>query len=151
MSTSRRYSYSGGTRGGGVPRGLMSEHGVEHDDEFAHAGGERDLGFLARREQSRVKGAQGRIAASCHQGAHIEHRTNLGTARTWARPPQIVRVPRSLPLSWLNGATPTRAAIFRRLSVPSSGRWAKRGQDKGSCDKTQQSCLPDGKNRIAAS
>jgi hypothetical protein len=57
----------------------MSEHGVEHDDEFAHASGERDLGFLARCEQSRVKGAQGRIMASCHQGAHIEHGTNLGT------------------------------------------------------------------------
>jgi transposase len=27
----------------------------------------------------------------------------------------------------------------------------KQGQDKGSCDKAQQSCLPDGKIRIAAS
>jgi len=36
----------------------MSEHGVEHDDEFAHAGGERDLGFLARRKQARVNATE---------------------------------------------------------------------------------------------
>src|ERR1700688_1203972 len=81
---SRRARKRGGKRGGEgdgifrVPRGLMSEHGVEHDDEFAHAGGERDLRFLARRKQSRVKGAQDRIAASGDQCAHIEHGTNLG-------------------------------------------------------------------------
>ena len=45
-------------------------------------------------------------------------------ARTRARPPQIVRLPRSLPLSRLKGATPTRAAIARRFSRPSSGSWA---------------------------
>src|SRR6202035_6029396 len=80
----RRARKRGGKRGGEgdgvfrVPRGLMSEHGVEHDDEFAHAGGERDLRFLAGRQQSRVKGAQDRIAASGDQCAHIEHGTNLG-------------------------------------------------------------------------
>ena len=41
---------------------------------------------------------------------------------TWARPPQIVLRPRNDPLSRLNGATPTRAAIWRRLRLPSSGR-----------------------------
>ena len=46
------------------------------------------------------------------------------TARTGDRPPQIIRRPRSLPLSRLNGATPTSAAIFLRLSVPSSGNSA---------------------------
>src|SRR3712207_5698042 len=43
-------------------------------------------------------------------------------ARTWARPTQVVRVPRRVPLSRLKGATPTRAARRWRLSVPNSGR-----------------------------
>jgi hypothetical protein len=37
-----------------VPRRSLSEHSIEHDEDFAHAGGERDFGFLARRNQSRV-------------------------------------------------------------------------------------------------
>ena len=49
-------------------------------------------------------------------------------ARTRARPPQTVRLPRSVPLSRLKGATPTRAAISRRSNVPSSGRWARTGE-----------------------
>ena len=43
-------------------------------------------------------------------------------ARTRARPPQTVRLPRRVPLSRLKGATLTRAATCRRSSVPSSGR-----------------------------
>src|SRR3954451_605075 len=42
-------------------------------------------------------------------------------ARNAARPAQIVRRPRILPLSRLNGATPTRAATCRRVREPSSG------------------------------
>src|SRR5882724_97452 len=48
------------------------------------------------------------------------------TRRTGARPPVTMRRPRSVPLSRLNGATPTRAAILRRVSRPSSGRSAMR-------------------------
>lgn len=46
--------------------------------------------------------------------------------RTAARPPQMERSPLRLPLSWLNGATPTSAAICLRPSVPSSGSSAIR-------------------------
>src|SRR6266851_3020863 len=41
------------------------------------------------------------------------------TLRTWARPPQIERLPRIFPLSRLNGARPASAAICLRLSIPS--------------------------------
>ena len=47
-------------------------------------------------------------------------------ARTVARPPGMVRRPRNVPLSQLIGATPTRAAILRRVSWPSSGSSAIR-------------------------
>ena len=45
-------------------------------------------------------------------------------ARTFALPPQTIRLPLKEPLSLLRGATPTRAAICPRLKLPSSGRWA---------------------------
>jgi len=41
--------------------------------------------------------------------------------RTLVRPPKMARLPRMKPESRLRGATPTRAAIFWRLSLPSSG------------------------------
>jgi len=43
------------------------------------------------------------------------------TVRTCARPPQIVLRPRSVPLSPLSGATPTKAAICWRVRAPHSG------------------------------
>src|SRR5438094_8722375 len=45
-------------------------------------------------------------------------------ARRVALPPPTVRLPRILPLSRLNGATPTRAAAWRRVREPSSGNSA---------------------------
>src|SRR3990172_6019702 len=44
------------------------------------------------------------------------------TALTSARPPKIVRLPRHVPLSRLNGHTPTSALIWRRFNVPNSGK-----------------------------
>ena len=46
-------------------------------------------------------------------------------ALTSALPPKIVRFPRYLPLSRLNGARPAKALIFFRLSCPSSGSRAR--------------------------
>src|SRR4051812_44684409 len=43
-------------------------------------------------------------------------------ARNAALPPQITRLPRILPLSRLNGATPTRAAACRRVSADEPGQ-----------------------------
>ena len=48
------------------------------------------------------------------------------TRRTSLLPPHTVRLPRSVPLSRLNGATPTRDAICLRLSWPSSGSLASK-------------------------
>ena len=50
---------------------------------------------------------------------------HIAGSQEWRRPPKIVRLPRNLPLSRLNGATPTKAATSRRLSWPSSGIWAR--------------------------
>ena len=47
-------------------------------------------------------------------------------ARTRARPPQTIRLPRRVPPSRFSGATPTSAAIWWRDSWPSSGRFASR-------------------------
>ncbi len=50
-------------------------------------------------------------------------------ARTWARPPQTVRVPRRVPLSRGKGATPTRAARRWRLKVPHCCRSSRKVRD----------------------
>nr|WP_281720831.1 hypothetical protein [Nitrosomonas nitrosa] len=43
------------------------------------------------------------------------------TARAWARPPQIVSFPRSMPLRRLKGATPAKAEIFLCVKVLNFG------------------------------
>ena len=54
------------------------------------------------------------------------------TARISDRPPHVRRLPRYFPLSQFIGATPTSAAIDRRLSLPSSGRLASKDVDNTS-------------------
>src|SRR4051794_27818933 len=71
-------------------------------------------------------------------------------ARRVALPPPTVRLPRILPLSRLNGATPTRAAAWRRVSEPSSGSSASSvraltgptpGTERGSSSLARQAAL----------
>jgi hypothetical protein len=61
--------------------------------------------------------------------AHADARRHVAierTTRTWRRPPQIARVPRQVPLSWVSGATPTKGAICLTAPWPRSGRWASK-------------------------
>jgi hypothetical protein len=64
------------------------------------------------------KGPQHRVASRCQRAAC---RAPHAPGPPPARPPQLVRVPRILPLSRFNDATPTKTTIWRRTRVPSSG------------------------------
>ena len=68
-----------------------------------------------RAAQALVVGADGGVPGG---GATV---AMYSVWRTVGRPPAIVRWPRQGPLSRLSGATPTRAAIWRRSRRPSSG------------------------------
>ncbi len=67
-----------------------------------------------RRAKARIVGLQRRAVSAAMYRA----------LRTEMRPPQMERLPRSFPLSWLYGASPARAEIWQRLSRPSSGNSA---------------------------
>ncbi len=99
-----------------APRRAMFEDGVKNDEKFAHTSDQGHLFRFTGRQQLLVEVADDRVVTAAHQRCHIER------ARTRERPPQTVRWPLRVPLSRLKGATPTRAAICRRSSVPNSGR-----------------------------
>ena len=99
-----------------LPGLLVLDHGIQHRQALAHAGRPRNLLDFARGAQALVKGFAHRIIADGHEGTHGQ-----GSPHRRA-PPKVVRVPRREPLSRLNGATPTRAAMRWRLKVPTSGR-----------------------------
>ena len=58
------------------------------------------------------------------------------TARISARPPQMKRLPRCLPLSLASGATPVKAAISRRFNLSKFGAFCQHGQT-GHCSDTR--------------
>ena len=60
------------------------------------------------------------------------------TVRTGARPPQIGRRPRRVPLSPWRGATPTTAAICCRVSVPNSEWTGPTGRRRLIADRPSQ-------------
>jgi hypothetical protein len=80
-----------------------------------------DLGYFPRARKLDVKVLDDWIGTNRGDHGHIQDAPDLG-----ARPPQIQRLPRKLPLSRLKGASPTSAAICLRLSAPSSGKRASR-------------------------
>ncbi len=103
-----------------LPIGSMFEHRVENGQQFAHTGDQRHLAFVATRTQLLIRVPNDRVTAGGHQGRHVEGRAHGGAA------PQHVRGPRTVPLSRLRGATPTSAAIWRRVKVPNSANSATR-------------------------
>ena len=93
----------------------MFQHRVENRQQLAHPGGEGDLRRFPDRPQSLIERLEDRIVAHRRQGAHVQHGAHVGPA------PQTARLPRRVPLSRLNGATPISAAISWRFKTPNSG------------------------------
>ena len=87
-------------------------HGIEQGQQSAHAGDEDHLLGLPGCQQALVEVLQHRVMADGVPGSPM-----YSTARTWARPPHTARLPRRVPLSQFNGATPTSAPICLRLKA----------------------------------
>ena len=86
-----------------LPRGSMLKHGVEDDQEFAHAGHEGDfLGFVCG-HQPLVEFTRHRIPPDRYHGGHVESCSHVSPATP--NHPE----PGQRPLSRFRGATPTRA------------------------------------------
>ena len=56
----------------GFPRGVVFEHGVEDDEEFSHAGGDRFFGLFAVGAKSFVEVFDSGIATDGGEGGHVE-------------------------------------------------------------------------------
>ncbi len=92
--------------------GIFFDHGVEDDQEFAHAGSGDDFGEIglmvgrtfATGECCREL-SDDVVEAFGREGGRVEGRSNVGS------PPAMWRVLLALPLSSLYGATQTNVAI----------------------------------------
>lgn len=60
-------------RGCGLPVDAITEHGVEHGQQLAHAGDEGHLGRLAAGFEQRVVRANDRVVLGTGDGRHVEH------------------------------------------------------------------------------
>ena len=99
-----------------IPWFVGSHHRVENGQKLAHASDQGKLLGFSGGEQALVEGAitlLKRVAANAAM---------YSVRRTCALPPRMMRLPRSLPESQLNGATPTSAAMRRRSSVTELGQ-----------------------------
>ena len=56
------------------------EHGVKDEQELAHRGSERNLGWFAALAQAAVEGVQGWITAHCRERGHVEYGPHPGAA-----------------------------------------------------------------------
>src|SRR3989442_14577613 len=63
-----------------APRGPMFQHRIQNDQQFAHAGRQRDLLRLPGSAQALIEHAEDGIEASRHDCAHIEHGADLRPA-----------------------------------------------------------------------
>src|SRR5262247_3595430 len=63
-----------------APRFLLSDHRVEDDQEFTHAGCESYFLELPLSQQALIKSFDHRVATNRCQGGHIKYRTDIGAA-----------------------------------------------------------------------
>ena len=83
-----------GGSSGRVPGLIARQHGVEDDDQLAHAGDDGDLGFFAPGDEALVVGFEHRIVLGGRaHGRHVEEVAQL------AAPPLMQRAPLRSPLS----------------------------------------------------
>ena len=93
----------------------MFDHRIEDRQELAHTGDQCHFREFPSPAQPLIEDLQ--------TGFHLTATNVLmySAPRTTARPPQVVRRPRKVPLSRFKGATPTNAAIWWRVKLLSSG------------------------------
>ena len=106
----------------------MLEHGVEYDEQFAHTGDESHLLRFTSGQQPLVVIMDDRIEAAGCQRSHVQDGSDPATPA-----PDAPFAPHGAAVA-VESATPTSAAICRRFSLPSSGRWASRARE--SCSTT---------------
>jgi len=61
---------------GCIPRGLRFDHGIQHDEEFAHGGRERHLLYFASHQEPLVERFDDRVTACRGERRHLEDRTD---------------------------------------------------------------------------
>jgi hypothetical protein len=115
-----RKGWCRGRERGGVPVSLVVQHGVENNEQLAYAGGERGLGVLSAGTQPQIESSDGGIATDSRHCRHIQDAPDLR-----ASAPDTTAAAQFSTIA-INGASPARAAICLRLSIPSSGRCASR-------------------------
>ena len=97
------------------PRAVVSNDDVEYGQELAHGRGQSDFLDLPCFAQPLVEDLDHRIVSTGYECSHVQGSTHRASATPHRR------LPLNSPLSLLNGATPTSAAICFRFSCPSSG------------------------------
>ena len=101
-----------------VPIRAVAHHGIEDDQQLAHAGDEDDLVLLA--DQTIGKSSDHRIASPGGECGHVEYVTHHGAAALDTAGAGMFA---AVVIEW---ATLTRQAMARRDSEPSSGNQAIR-------------------------
>ena len=74
-----------GSSGGGMPLGVVTEHGIEGYNHLAHHGDDDDFGLFASSGETIREGFERGVVAACAKGCHIEnvthgHATPIDTA-----------------------------------------------------------------------
>lgn len=107
MSTSDRW------RSGTLPCRAGLEHGVEDEEELAHAGGQGDLRGFPCVPEALVAPLRDGVPSDSGEGGHVEHLANAGS------PADGASFAARRPLSRIMGATPTGSDLddLDRLAV----------------------------------
>jgi hypothetical protein len=65
-----------GSGGGGMPLGVVTEHGVEGYNHLAHHGDDDDFGLFASSGEALGEGFENGVVSACAQGCHVENVTH---------------------------------------------------------------------------
>ena len=59
---------------------FVAQHGIENDQQLAHAGGKRRFGMFAPGAQAQIENSDGWIAADSRHRRHVQYPPDLGAS-----------------------------------------------------------------------
>jgi hypothetical protein len=105
---------------------FSAHHGIENDEQLAHAGGECQFGMFTAGAQPQIEDSDSWIAADSRHRCHVQHSPDLGTP------------------------APDAAAAAQAATVAVEGRQANQGGDLLAIESSQlgQRCQQDARQHL---
>ena len=125
-----------------IPGGSVSDHGIEHGEQFTHGSDQGHLTGLAGCDQLLIEGLDRRVVDSGAHGGHVEGASDVGPSAPLEPLPLTTTVP-------VQGSEPTAICLRFREPGESADDEGGNGAHAGDISEEEELVLPEDVENLA--